>query len=455
MHPLFLAPLLVLGPASSGSPEAGAADGDDHVLAGDHFELRAFGTTLGIARAALATADAVEPRARALYGSPGERPLVVHLLPTAAEYQRVDRKLTGGNFADNLAFSSFRTRAAYVALQPESEPATFDVLGLPDLTRHQIAHEAAHVVCYNALESHPHHPTWFSEGAAIWIAEETLIERGWSPGLTEDPFTAKWILLVQELIEDGRAPRLSVLLRGETGDLGPYDRYALWGLVFRFLGEETDDAAFAELWRRARELPSHRRFAEDLWGVVDHVWGEERLRGELTDAFFRWIQALEPRWDQTGRSLETNGPAWTQIAFPNEAASAWCLEVPDRPEWTLSGALEIVAGRDRDGLELLVGRRGAGHLVAHLARDGRATLERFRPYRTWPGPIERLADARLAEPVGDRRIPFRLRVAPDRLVWRVGDVELETATSPVDRTGDWGLSARAGVAGVWHDVRVQ
>jgi len=37
------------------------------------------------------------------------------LLRTAEEYQRIDRRLTGGNFATNLAFSSYRTLAAYVA----------------------------------------------------------------------------------------------------------------------------------------------------------------------------------------------------------------------------------------------------------------------------------------------------------------------------------------------------
>ena len=176
------------------------ASEEDSVLSeqrieGEHFQLRAWATTESIARAALATADATFAYAVELYGDPGERELIVNLLPTADEYQRIDRRLTGGNFAHNLAFSSFATRSAYVALQPESTAATLATIGLPNLTRHQVAHEAAHIVCYNALGNYQYHPTWFSEGAAVWVAEEAMIARGWSPGLERDPFTAKWILL--------------------------------------------------------------------------------------------------------------------------------------------------------------------------------------------------------------------------------------------------------------------
>lgn len=461
---LLLALPILLGPGGAPAPAelSSAAERAEPKLHGEveltgpHFRVRGWDTTTAVVREALATAEAVFAPASELYGEPADRDLIVNLLPTAAEYQKIDRRLTGGNFADNLAFSSFRTRAAYVALQPEAAAETFAAIGLSNLTRHQVAHEAAHVVCYNALASHPYHPVWFSEGAAAWLAEEVMIARGWSPGLEEDPFTAKWILVVQELFERGRVPSLAVLLKGERDDFGPYERYALFGLVFRFLREETEPAEFDELWARARDLPAGPTYPRDLWAVVEHVWDVSRLRGDLNERFRRFVAALRPRWDQIGRSLEIRGATWTQIAFPREPARAWNLEPPRRPSFALTGALEIVAARPERGLELLVGRRDAGHLSVHVARDGRVSIARHRPDRTWPGPYEVLAEARLEEPLAaGRRLPFRLEVAPHRLGFEVAGVTLEATPSPVDRTHDWGVGARAGVTGAWHGLRVE
>ena len=140
--------------------------------------------------------------------------------------------------------------------------------------------------------------------------------------------------------------------------------------------------------------------------------------------------------------------------FRTEPAAAWCLESPERPEWKLTGALEIVRGSDPDGLEILVGRRDSGHLLAHIARGGQIMIARYRPFRTWPGPLEVLAEERLPGPLDGQRLGFELRVSPAALELRVGGVQLSVETDAIDRTGDWGLGARAGVAGVWYDVRV-
>jgi len=155
---------------------------------GPHFRVLCHFDDSTSAEAALETAEAIWPRAAELYGLPDaplDPPLDVHLYRRAEDYLAVERELVGGKFDRNLAFSSFDTASSYVPVQPDLTDDALASVGLTAQTRHNVAHEATHLVSYRATPNFRSFPQWATEGAAVWVESETATARGWSAGLGE------------------------------------------------------------------------------------------------------------------------------------------------------------------------------------------------------------------------------------------------------------------------------
>src|SRR5207344_2079596 len=99
-------------------------------------------------------------------------------------------------------------------------------------TRHLLAHEAAHLVRYSVSPAFRRHPGWLSDGAAIWIEEQSTAARGWSTG-DEDPYVAYDMILAQKRLAAGTLPSVRKILKDEIDDLDMYERYAVRKLLFR------------------------------------------------------------------------------------------------------------------------------------------------------------------------------------------------------------------------------
>ena len=159
----------------SAGPGASVQDGAYAIRTGERFRVVCTFGDERIAEEALVTAEAVWPLAARIYGA-GEAdggPFEIYLYRDADTYRRVEERVTGGRFRDHLAFTSWRSRQAFLALQPESSDAALAATGLPALTRRLVAHEAAHLVCYHAQSNYRGHPEWLAEG----LAEEGCLAR--------------------------------------------------------------------------------------------------------------------------------------------------------------------------------------------------------------------------------------------------------------------------------------
>lgn len=434
----------VLGFAESAAPS-------DTVVTGKHFRVVCGVERQSLAEEALATAEAVWPRAVALYGGPADppdKPLTIHLFRTADAYRKVATRLTDGRLNENLAFSSRKTRSSYIVLQPPCTAETLAVIGLPELTRRQIAHEAAHLVCYETAAHHQSRPLWLTEGAAMWLAETTLRKNGWSRGMEAAPFTATDIGRVRAALKSGRLPPVESILRDEYGELGFYEQYAVQWLFFRFMLTDAYKKRFKRIIRQA-------------WTTGDsgdsnplRVRMSEALGGPKFDSvdrkFRRYIRSLFPRWREVYRSLDTKGTSWTQVAFEDKNAIAWRTRPARRGRCTIMGSVEVLPNRKRQ-MNLLLGYDADGFIsVAFTAGYGVNVYRYYSQEDQW----DRLADRRIKGLEVGRKIRFMIDVADQKLTVRVGKHRLP----PIDlgdkpMTGPWGVGAQAGSAGRWWSVR--
>jgi len=165
----------------------------DSTADGAHYRIVCHFDNEPIAKAALETAEAVWPVAVDLWGIKAGKPaapLEIHLYRTATDYEAAEQERTGGTFKSNLSFSYHKDKSSHIALQPPCTDATFKKIGLPYLTRSQIAHEASHLFTYSTIPNFASHPAWLAEGAATWIADRTMMQGKWSRSVRGNPDTS-------------------------------------------------------------------------------------------------------------------------------------------------------------------------------------------------------------------------------------------------------------------------
>jgi hypothetical protein len=436
---------------------AGAAPAADQVTrAGKHFRVVCHFADETIAAAALETVEAVWPIASSLYGLPDaplDPLLEVHLYRRPRDYLVAERELAGGAFDLHLAFSSFETRSSYVALQPDLTDDALAVIGLTPLTRHDLAHEAVHLVSYRGVAAFRSQPQWVAEGAAIWAEEETLAARGWSAGRDEDPFVATAMVRAQHLLAGGALPSARRILADQIRAMDRYPRYAVQSLLFRRLISRRDGQAFRAALARAGKLPDSADFAERFLATVTEPYAEEGLDGLDLD-FEQFVRCQTPAWDETQRALGTAGDDWPQAAFDANAV-AWRTAPAGAEPYDVRGSLEILPGNGSEPqMNVLLGRDADdGFVSVGIAAPGAIAVWR---YRRRDDRWEKLASGTSAAVQTGKRVPFRVSVAGGRIAVRVDGAEVAVAEMK-DRelAGPWGLGVQAGAAGVWHSVRLE
>ncbi len=403
---------------------------------------------------ALETAEAAWPVAARLFGSPDarpEKPLDINLFRTQAAYERADAEVSGGRFKENLCFASWKTRSAYLLLQPQCSDDALAVVGLPLLTRRLVAHEATHLVRYDTLPNHESHPGWLSHGAATWVEEEVLEALRLSPGRQKDPESATDIRRAVDLLARNQLPGARQILRDEMEGLEFYERYSVAGLFFRFLKDGKHRAPFEALLAEARRLGGGEGYSTRLFEFAEKTWGPEGF-ATLDREFAAFLRSMPPEWDQVFRSLELAGKDWIQFAFPDTNAIAWRMSSSKGPDYAISGEVEIWPGPRRQ-MNVLLARAEDGYFSVALVADYGVTAFRYHSKENrW----EQLGDARVPGFETGKRTPFRVEVRAGRLEVTVGSQRaLAVPLGSRETKGPWGLGAQAGSAGRWSTVRLR
>lgn len=439
------------------APDARAAPG--YVLKqGPRFRVHCHFADEAVAAAALDTVEAIWPTASVLYGVadvPEGGLYDVHLFRTPADYLKEERGISG-KFDRNLAFTSFDTKAAYVALQPNLADEALAATGLTGLTRRMLAHEAAHVVRYRNFPNYQHHPKWFEDGNSQWIEDETMTARGWAPALEEDPHVSWHMVLAKALLAGGGLPSARRILADDLDDLSFYARYAVRRLLFRRLVTRKDAPAFRAALTTALALPDGPDLAKRFTDVVLGAYATEGGEGLDVD-FEQYVRSLAPAWDEdaSGRALSTAGDAWVQTAFSDAGARAWRTAPAGAEAYEIRGQIEILPGAGKfEQMNLLLGRDPLKGFVsvAFGAHDGVAVWRRGPTEADW----RRLASAPTKAVQLWRRLPFRVAVDGARVTVRVDGTEVVSVdVEDLDLSGPWGLGVQDGGAGIWRGVKLE
>ncbi|MEM9379021.1 MAG: hypothetical protein AAGB93_03650 [Planctomycetota bacterium] len=432
-------------------PPTHAAPNQDLPLVreGEHFRLHCHFDSERAADEALASIEALFPAVVELYG-PEERELRdVHLYRDAESFGAADERLTGGTFAENLAFAHFDTRSAHVALQPELGDAALERFGLPQITRELLAHEAAHVLRYDSFPNFRGHPRWFVDGAADWLDERALEALGVDTRSAVDPEASTTVRRLQEMEE---RPTAKEALSTALEDLPFYEGYAARELWFRFLMEEEPKRTRAVIAEIRRQGGTDREsFTGQTFQRVKKEFGS-RLKA-LDKRFKKWLEAQEPAWQQVYRSLERreeDGEAvWVQMAFDSVNAIAWRTEPAEKKRYAIRGELEIVPGPMQQ-MNLLLGRGDRGFVsVAFVAGFGITVFDYVSENNAW----NQLASVEVAGVRTGEPFAFEARVKGRALTIRIGDEDVVTIDDTKhDLRGPWGLGAQTRSVGAWRKL---
>lgn len=423
-------------------------------LQGAHYTVHCHFTDRAVAAEALEAAEAAWTAAATLIDLPDE-PLEtgqpIHLYRTPDAYRTAEAKLTQGRFARNLAFAHWATRTAHVAVQPKRDDAGLARLGIGNLTRRLIAHEATHLARFHRYPNFSQHPGWLTDGLAAWSAAAALraLDRVAAPGA--DPNYATHMTMAQSMLAEQRLPTAADLLADQLPDLGFYARYGLRWLWFDFLAtrhREPLRALFADLRGFARTNP--RRVTAAL---------RRRLGGDafaaLDDDFRAYIEALRPRWEQRTRTLETVGAQWVQSAFVKRPAQAWRRDPTEAPPTrALVGSVELL-GAGRAAARVLLGAEYGPPIALAFERGDGLRVRLVDP--ALPAP-RLLAEPSAAQGERNHRIAFTLK----RHGTDARDLRLSVADQPAvpvrlarSWDGTWGLATDPGCVTIWHDLEAR
>jgi hypothetical protein len=362
----------------------------------------------------------------------------LHLARDEEEYERLERRITGGRFRSNLAFSSPGREMGVVAIQPPVDDDALDLGGLPMQTLRLVAHEASHLASYRAMPPPRRVPSWLEEGLAIFVELETRRILGRMPASPmEDPLLSTYYLRTAEAEAAGRLPTLETLLADEGGDLTAGELYAVRGVIFRSLMEADGGAVRSGLRAAIRAHAEGARSREVGAAFVDAFGGEARIRSVLAEHLAR----VRPKWREAPRSLDTSGDVWLQHPFDGGAQA---VRVEDSgPRWTLSTTVRL-HGEAPFAAVTLRSREGLWGFV-QVSRD---TLSIVRDE-----PREVLASIEHGGGAGNPGIVLRLEVSDSTLRVASGPAELGPVDIPAVLSGPWGLFAGEGGWLEWADLR--
>lgn len=404
---------------------------------------------------ALAAAEAAWDETVALLGvdppTPSS-PLAIHLYRDAASFEAAEERLVGGGFRHHRSFAHGPTRSAHIALQAEVPDIVLRRYGPTPRTLRLVAHEAFHLVSFEAMPGAGLVPGWLAEGGATWVEQRVAERHEWSQGLTEDPVPSTYLWLARRMLYRGDLPSARDLLTRTVPGAGRADEYALPMLLVTHLREEWA-ADLDEVFQAvARVDPSDPAGPLAVERAVERSLGGPGFAA-LDRSFRGFLASRRPAWVEVTRSLETGGRSWVQVGVESEAL-AWRVSPVGEGTLALEGVVELLAGgslhptmtialeaEDGGRLEVAIGHGGSVE-VARLA--GGAPRDEARL----------LAEGTPDLPTLTTSIPFRVTMADGGVEVAVGGQPV--AVLPPDSfhgTGTWGLGTGPGTVGVWHNLR--
>jgi hypothetical protein len=421
------------------------------VLKGRYFKVETNCSDENVQQQALLTADAVWPFARKLFGNPEVAPdqrLTVHLHRSIEEYEAAEQKLTRGRFRENLAFSSWVTREAHVAIQPPCSDQALEQIGLPALTRRQVAHEAAHVVCYYALDCYKELPGWLAEGTACLVEQQVMETLDQAPVKRGDPFYSKSVLRVQGLLDSDQLPTAEQILRDDFGELSRSERYSVQTQWLEFLIED-QRKSLTRLLRELKDLRSSADTSNQIQRLVDKLFGSKSRLKSLDKKFREYLRTHEADWDEVYRSLDVRTDGWYQGAFPGSNAIAWQQTPVGRQTYRIRGSLEILPSSGHRQLNLLLGRNSTGFVSVAFSEGFGINLFHYTSAdRNWETLGKQQTD--LLDP---SRTSFSVLVTQDAIEVELGGEPVLSVDRPLeDLAGPYGVGAQKGTTGIWRDV---
>lgn len=417
---------------------------------GEHLRLVSHLQDPHAADQALRVVEATWKAAQELYGfdvpedavADGKR-YEVHLYPGVASYRAADRKLTGGNFARNLAFAHYDSISAHVALQPPLKASALQVLGLPRQTQRLLAHEAAHLYRFATCPNFRSHPAWLADGVASHLELKVLKELGVLGDWSKDPYVSTSLSNVQALLEEGGFPTLDAILLDQTGELPFYRRYDTRWIAVEFLAGEAPEMLKA-LLQDTRRLGGGEGFAARLLASVEEEIGaEERTR--LDQGLRAYVGGFKPQWFELYRALFPFEGALAQASFDSNAI-AWRQDASGEI-YRIAGSLTVLAG-DRTQLNVFLGRSAGGfHSVAFTAGYGVTLFAYESGSNRWT----RLGTQEVPALKKGAPLDFAVAVDGDKVTVHLeGEEVLALHAKGLPLDGPWGLSAQQGSAGIWR-----
>jgi len=338
-------------------------------------------------------------------------------------------KRTRGRFDHSFAFADYAAATGHVALQPYLSDEVLAEVGLPVLTRYQIAHEATHLWLAARSREYLDADDWIREGLATWIAGKVVTAGGWVSSFESDPFAATRLRRVQRLYL-GRTRTFTPCDKSWYDALGSPDRYALAWSWTRFLIEEAKIEP-NELWSRN----AHAKFESSA------------LRSQFKD------DCLAQRfgWYETGRTLQWHDGVGYQCAFDENTATAWCAGQRWPMGKSLSGTLTILANPGNEA-RVLLAKAADGHLVVSFQQKGGVQLHWQRSAYEPTTVLARSNDVPLQQ---GRSYDFQIRYRRGEVYVSIDNQRALRASLDAKQPGDgWGVGAGAGAAVRWSNIRL-
>jgi hypothetical protein len=385
-----------------------------------------------------------------------------------ASFDRVDRRLTGGKFQDQWAFSHARSLQAHILSESIPDPARWARFG-PGAQGERLAiHEAVHLSVYASVVD-PGWPSWVSEGMAAWL-EETLVDPA-------EPWVETRRVQRAALASTRSLPSVEELLQSDLGGRTLAERYALWA---RFMGVLLEpphrDATLGFLQALAGSPPRGGWNPRSVGTQFQlhhppHSWGglEERLQEVVLKETGRWVEI------RRASGLDAEGILQLPVRLP---PLLW--HRPPSPGmasasggWHLEAEVELL-GPEAGPLLLALGLTEGEGIGVLIASDGTPAPVRvpFRPDQI-PEPLRLGArDGEVRPHPGSSLAHPRLRVGESlslTLTLSGGELTLRmgkdpgfayTWTLPSDQggtegNGGWGIGTGPRSAVLWRSLEMR
>ena len=368
------------------------------------------------------------------------------------DYERLDRELNNGAFRRNWSFANFGVMQGHIALQPPLEYSVLREVGLPLQTKIMVADVAVYLCTYRAFNNSASHPAWLRQGLSGFLGSEALRELGIMGELEKEPWTSEEIQTIRRLFEDKPSYDVMSILNGEEEDISEGRLGSVRGA---FIGWLMDIGAFEEMISEARRLGGGSAYEDKI---------KQATLDAITNAgvdspgieFRSWIDAFEPEWNETYRSLTTRGDVWLHTAWDSNNAYCWNRQTLGNKDWEMTGSVKIYK-RDKAQLNILLGRTDEGFISVALGPSfGVAVFDRRYALGDQKSRWIRLKNQELKSLEMGEWVDFKISKRRSRMIIKINrerPVMIDVAGINLD--GNWGLGCQNKSAGEWRDVQVK